>query len=188
MRCILIQLSLPITVVKRSRTQLSICKSFWGNHSQSLSILSLNLPAILPGRTLLVSSIRENSWSQETTGASTAGANTVVLVSTTTSVRDVLPLTLRVTSTKTSNWTGTSAIMECIKCLIRRLLSLLWSLNKSSMLSAKLTSMLRNCEKQAEGMTDIAAQNLALKIRAVKEKKRKAAEALAERKAKKNNK
>ena len=34
-------------------------------------------------------------------------------------------------------------------------------------------------------MTDVAAQNLALKILAVKEKKRKAAEALAERKAKK---
>jgi len=43
-------------------------------------------------------------------------------------------------------------------------------------------------KKQAEGMTDIAAKNLALKMRAVKEKKRKAAEASAERKAKKNNK
>ena len=35
-------------------------------------------------------------------------------------------------------------------------------------------------------MTNVAAQNLALKIRAVKEKKRKAAKAFAERQNKKN--
>ena len=41
-------------------------------------------------------------------------------------------------------------------------------------------------KKQAEEMTNVAAQNLALKIRAVREKKRKAAEAFAERRNKKN--
>ena len=41
-------------------------------------------------------------------------------------------------------------------------------------------------KKQAEAMTNVAAQNLALKILAVKEKKRKAAEDYAERQNKKN--
>jgi hypothetical protein len=41
-------------------------------------------------------------------------------------------------------------------------------------------------KKQAEAMTVIAAQNLALKILAVKEKKRKATAAFAARQAKKN--
>ena len=40
-------------------------------------------------------------------------------------------------------------------------------------------------KKQAEGMTNVAAQNLALKIAAVKEKKRKAAEAFAVKENKK---
>ena len=40
-------------------------------------------------------------------------------------------------------------------------------------------------KKQAEAMTNVATQNLVLKIAAVKEKKRKAAEALAERQNKK---
>ena len=43
-------------------------------------------------------------------------------------------------------------------------------------------------KKQADAMSDVAAQNLQLKILAVKEKKRKAAEALAERKAKRGSK
>ena len=43
-------------------------------------------------------------------------------------------------------------------------------------------------KKQAEAMANVAAQNLNLKILAVKEKKRKAAEALAERKAKRGSK
>ena len=43
-------------------------------------------------------------------------------------------------------------------------------------------------KQQAEAMTDVAAKNLALKILAVKEKKRKAAEALAGRQAKRKNK
>ena len=42
-------------------------------------------------------------------------------------------------------------------------------------------------KKQAEAMTDVAAKNLVLKILAVKEKKRKAAEALAGRHAKRKN-
>ena len=41
-------------------------------------------------------------------------------------------------------------------------------------------------KKQAEAMTDVAAKNLALKILAVKEKKRKATAASAARQAKKN--
>ena len=40
-------------------------------------------------------------------------------------------------------------------------------------------------KKQAEAVTDVAAQNLALKILAVKEKKRKATAAFAARQAKK---
>ena len=41
-------------------------------------------------------------------------------------------------------------------------------------------------KKQAEAMTDVAAQNLALKILAVNEKKRKATAAFAARQVKKN--
>ena len=60
MRCTSIQLSLPIMVVKRSRTTSLICKSFFGSPSLFPSMPSLNLLAILPGRTLLVSSTRED--------------------------------------------------------------------------------------------------------------------------------
>ena len=54
------------------------------------------------------------------------------------------------------------------------------------MLSAKLTSMLRRSNLKSEDVADQAAENLALKILAVKEKKRKAVDATGAKKNKRN--
>ena len=64
--------------------------------------------------------------------------------------------------------------------------SSLSSQSKSPMLSAKLTSMLRRSNLKSEDVADQAAENLALKILAVKEKKRKAVDATGAKKNKRN--